>query len=205
MNRTTALRPAAAVALTALLLAGCGESDDGAPDSSPSADASPAGSPARGPGQEASSLRLDSPYVKAAKSGMTAAFGTLVNSGSEDVTVVSATSDITTAMELHETVPDDSGSMVMQPKKGGFVIPAGGSHELSPGGDHLMIMDLTRPVTAGEDITITLTLGDGSTMDVTAPVKDVAGGDETYVGGDKGDMGDMGDMEPGDAESSPTR
>ena len=125
-------------------------------------------------------LTMVDPWVKAADTGMTAAFGTLVNDGDADVTVVSATSDVTPDMELHETVAGGDGAMAMQPKTGGFVVPAGESHVLEPGGDHLMIMDLTRPVVPGEDVTITLDLDDDTTMDVVATAKEFSGADEEY-------------------------
>lgn len=201
MTTIVALRPVAALLLSAIVLAGCGEDSDPTSSSDNRDTSSSSSAGAADAAQENTSLILEDPYVKAADSGMTAAFGTLVNGGLKDVTVVSATSDITTMMELHETVADDSGAMAMQPKQGGFVIPAGGKHELSPGGDHLMIMDLTRPVAPGEDVTITLTLDDGSTVDVVATVKDVAGGEETY----DPDGVDM-DMDMGDqSESTPSR
>lgn len=131
---------------------------------------------------EAASLTVTDPWVKAAESGMTAAFGTLVNSGDTDVVVVSATSGITATMELHETVESADGSMAMQPKQGGFVVPAGGEHELAPGGDHLMMMNLTQAALPGEVVTVTLTLQDGSTLEVEATVKSFSGADEEYQG-----------------------
>lgn len=177
---TTTLRAAiGAVALSAALAA-CGS--DGSDDAPVATDST------TGSSTEAEALTVTDPWVKAAETGMTGAFGTLVNSGEEDVTVVSAAADITDMMELHETVQTDDGAMAMQPKEGGFVVPAGGEHELAPGGDHLMIMDLLRAVEPGEAVTITLTLGDGSTADVEATVKSFTGADENYLDGDM-DMG----------------
>lgn len=174
---TTAI---AATLLTAAALSACGGGDA-------SSDAS-----------TSSGLRLDDGVVRAADSGMTAAFGTLVNDGDEDVVVVSASSDAAEVMELHEVVEAD-GAMVMQQKEGGFVVPAGGSHVLEAGGDHVMFLDLTDGLEPGETVTWTLELEDGSVVELSAPVRDIAAGDEEYMG----DMesGDMGDMESGDMES----
>ena len=188
-HRTTMLLGALALS-TALGACGSEGSDDAtsaseALTSTPSPDAA-----ATAAATEAESLTMTDPWVKSAEEGMTAAFGTLVNSGDSDVTIVSAETDITDTMELHETVQNDDGAMAMQEKDGGFVVPAGGEHELAPGGDHLMIMDLLRPVGPGEAVTITLTLDDGSTADVEATVKDFTGADEEYQDGDSGmDMG----------------
>jgi periplasmic copper chaperone A len=101
---------------------------------------------------------------------------------------------------LHETVENASGSMVMQEKKGGFTIPAKGSLELAPGGNHLMLMDLTGPIKAGDDVTFTLTMKDGSTYEFTAPAKDYTGANENYEGGDMEGM-DMDTSTPTDGST----
>lgn len=72
------------------------------------------------------------------------------------------------------------GGNTMRPKAGGLVVPAGGTHDLAPGGDHLMLMDLTEPLRAGADVELTVVFDDGSTMPVTAQVRDFAGADEEY-------------------------
>ncbi|MFC7640418.1 copper chaperone PCu(A)C [Streptosporangium lutulentum] len=108
----------------------------------------------------ASGLTITDPWVKTVKKGMTSAFGTLVNTTDADVTVVSATSPLSPMVELHE-IADSGGKMVMRPKKGGFVIPARGSQQLQPGGDHLMLMGVTQEVKPGARIPFTLTLAAG--------------------------------------------
>ncbi|MCR1784378.1 copper chaperone PCu(A)C [Nocardioides carbamazepini] len=174
-------------ALTAALLpafTACGGSDD-ARDAAPATttDATDAtGSPTAG-AAGATDLSVTDPWVKAAPDGMTAAFGTLANDGTDDLTVVSAHTAAATSTELHETVENEDGSMAMRPKEGGFVIPAGGSLTLEPGGDHLMLMGLSAPVEPGTTLTLTLTLGDGSTATVEATVKAFDGADEQYQNG----------------------
>ncbi|WP_436701576.1 copper chaperone PCu(A)C [Nocardioides sp. BYT-33-1] len=169
-----------AAVLTAVLLpamAACGGSDDARDPAATTrtADAADAAGNA--------ALSVTDPWVKAATDGMTAAFGTLVNDSTDDVTVVSATTTAAASTELHETVENEDGSMAMRPKEGGFVIPAGGSLTLEPGGDHLMLMGLSAPVEPGTTVTLTLTLGDGSTVPVEATVKAFDGADEQYQNG----------------------
>ena len=135
-------------------------------------------------GTAADGVTISDAWVKSAESGMSAAFGTLHNDSDEDITVVSATTDASPMIELHETVENDSGEMVMRQKDGGFVIPAGASFDLEPGGNHIMLMDLANPLAAGDDVTFTLTLSDDSTYEFTAPVKDYSGANENYEGGD---------------------
>ncbi|MFJ4038472.1 copper chaperone PCu(A)C [Microbacterium sp. NPDC090007] len=164
------LRLGALIAVSALALTAC------------------AGTPAPAPASaQADAFSSSDVWVKAADEGMSAGFGTLANTGDTDLTVVSATDDATSSMQLHETMQNESGQMVMREIEGGFVIPAGGSLELAPGGNHLMFMDVTTPLRAGDETTITLTFADDSTARIVAPIKEFSGANETY----EGDMGDM--------------
>jgi copper(I)-binding protein len=136
----------------------------------------------------ADTLTMTDAWVKANDSGMTGAFGLLENSGTDDITVVSAETSAASMIELHETVANDAGDMVMQEKPDGFVVPAGGSIELAPGGNHIMLMGLTGPLAAGDEATFTLNLADGSSLEFSAPVKDYTGANETYEGDTEMDM-----------------
>ncbi|QHC74983.1 copper chaperone PCu(A)C [Rathayibacter sp. VKM Ac-2805] len=178
--RTRHITALSALSTAALLaLTGCSAGASG----STSAEVAPA----------ATEVSITDGWVKAADSGMSAAFGELENSGTEDVTVVSATSAASSELELHETVANESGEMVMRAKESGFTIPAGGSLELAPGGNHIMLMDLAAPIVAGDEVTVTLTFSDDSTTEFTVPARDYAGANEDYEGGDMDmDMGGEG-------------
>ena len=157
---------AAVLAVSAAALTGCGSS-------TPAADTSAA--------DDAAALSMTGAWTKAAEAGgMTGAFGTLENSGDEDLTVVAASSSAASAVELHEVAMDDDGAMVMREIEGGFVVPAGSEYLLEPGASHLMLMGLTDGLLAGDTVTITLELADGSTLDVDAVAKDFAGANEGY-------------------------
>ncbi|MCF4137327.1 copper chaperone PCu(A)C [Streptomyces sp. Tue 6430] len=185
-RRPRVLVAASAVAVLGMItLAGCGADDSSPSGSGSSATATPGKAAAT-----AAPVTMKDPWVKAARSGMTGAFGTLVNSTDADVTVVSAASGTSKKTELHE-VADMDGKMVMRPKEGGFVIPAKGSHTLEPGSDHLMLMGLTDAVKPGDEIPVTLTFKDGRTLEFTAVVKEFAGGKENYDSG-MSDMKDSG-------------
>ncbi|WP_066374249.1 copper chaperone PCu(A)C [Herbidospora mongoliensis] len=174
---------------TAAAISSCGSTET--PAAAPVAAVPVASAPAAST-PAAPALSITDPWVKTAKKGMTAAFGTLVNNSGADITVVSGASPLSPMIELHEVVESD-GKMVMQPKKGGFVIPAGGTHELTPGGDHIMIMDAKQPVEPGAEIPFTLTLADGGTFEFTALGKDFAGAKEDYQPGmDMGGESDNG-------------
>jgi copper(I)-binding protein len=117
-----------------------------------------------------------------------------VNEGGAEARLESVTTGLAARVELHETVSDGSGGMTMRPKEGGFTIAAGKSHELAPGGDHIMLMELAKPAVAGEEVELVLHFADGSTETVTALVKDFTGADEKYTGSGTGGMSDMSGM-----------
>ncbi|MDH6195456.1 copper(I)-binding protein [Mycobacterium frederiksbergense] len=125
-------------------------------------------------------VEMNEQWASAADSGMAAVFGTLSNTGHHDVHIVSATSPAAGTVEIHEVVGATGGSKTMRPKEGGLTIPAGGTHDLAPGGDHLMLMELTAPLHPGADVEVTMVFEDGSTLPVTAQVRDFPGGNENY-------------------------
>lgn len=193
-GRLFALRALGAASLVALLVAGCGSDDSS--DAQPQAPASPAAA--------GKVVTIADAWVKAATTGMSAAFGELHNSGTAPATVVSVTSPASAAMELHETVANESGEMVMRPREGGFIVPAGGTLTLQPGGNHLMLMDVTSPIKAGDEVDFTITFGDNSTLTFTAPAKDYSGANENYEGGmDMGGQADTAAGTPAPAPATP--
>ncbi|MEV4748866.1 copper chaperone PCu(A)C [Streptosporangium sp. NPDC049248] len=191
------ITPAAILVAAALTLSGCGSQAATVPVAAPSPVV-----PSATPSSAAPALTITDPWVKTAKKGMSAAFGTLVNNTDAEVTVLSATSPISPMIELHEVV-DSKGKMIMRPKEGGIVIPARGTHQLQPGGDHIMLMGVTEAVKPGAQIPFTLNLKDGKTVEFTAVGKDFAGGQEEYqpgmdTEGDKADKDDKG-MDTGES------
>lgn len=183
----TASRFGVLLAVGALLLAGCAST-------TPAADTEAA--------TQADAFAISDAWVKSAESGMSAAFGELENSSGEDITVVAASTEVSPMIELHETVTDETGEMVMQPIDGGFVIPAEGTYALEPGGSHIMLMGLDQPIVAGEEVTFTLTFSDDSTVEFTAPVKDYSGANENYVGEDSDMDMDMDESDMGESDDS---
>jgi hypothetical protein len=102
--------------------------------------------------------------------GTGGAFMTIVNGGPESDLLLSASSPAAGTIELHETV-DDNGVMRMVPHPEGWEVPARGKLELKPGGKHLMLIKLARPLEAGQDVQITLIFRDAGPVTVQVPVK----------------------------------
>ena len=176
-----ALLAAALLALTAPLLAACA-SDGSGDDSARLAD------DRSGDGAGGAALTFSDGWAKAGETGgMTGVFGTLVNSSGEDLVITGVESDAAGMIELHEVTADG----VMQRIEGDVVVPADGSFELAPGANHIMLMDLTRDLLAGDEVSLTLhcsssTDGDELSFEFTVLVKDYSGANEEY-GGEHGD------------------
>lgn len=153
--------------VAALFVSGCSSSDSDTDDSA------------------SGELLVADAWVKATDGPMTGAFGIITNETGEEVAVVSATTSASDKTELHETVEED-GQMIMQVKPGGFIIPSGEDFTLQPGGNHVMIMALEEPIKAGDEITITLNLASGDSIEFEAQAKESAAGEEPYHEGDEG-------------------
>lgn len=129
-----------------------------------------------------SALTTKDMWVKAADLGMTAAFGVITNPTKKDIRIIAARSPQYTNMaQLHEVVMDgESDQMIMQEKNRGFLIPAGKTVELKPGGDHIMFMGLEKPITAGVLVPITLIGSKGEQLSFRALAKVYSGANENY-------------------------
>ena len=106
---------------------------------------------------------------------MTGSFMTLSNSSDKDVTLIGGVSDAAGMIEIHEV---NDGNMTAMPE--GLVIPAGGEVKLRMGGYHVMLMELSKELVAGDEVTVILEFDNGEKVDYTAAVKDIAMDDETY-------------------------
>ena len=130
-------------------------------------------------------LAMTGAFVRASVEGspMTAVFGTLTNTTDGEITLAGFEASVEAeAYEIHEVVDG-----VMREKEDGLVIPAGESHELAPGQDHLMLMGLAVPIEAGDTVDVTLILDDGTEIELDpVPVRTVAAGDESY--GEDGEL-----------------
>ncbi|WP_114966589.1 copper chaperone PCu(A)C [Alkalilacustris brevis] len=85
-----------------------------------------------------------------------AAFMVVENHAAQDDRLVAVSSDAAERVELHTHIETD-GVMRMVEVEEGFVIPAGSTHALARGGDHVMFLGLTAPFVHGETVTVTLT------------------------------------------------
>ncbi|MFA7096931.1 MAG: copper chaperone PCu(A)C [Gammaproteobacteria bacterium] len=122
-------------------------------------------------GSAADSVTAADAYIRAVPPGQpnSAAFMVLKNGDSVDHALVGAASPAANVVELHTHVHED-GMMKMRPVDK-IDIKAGGETALQPGGLHIMLIDLTQPLTPGERVPVTLTFEDGTSKNIDAEVR----------------------------------
>ncbi|GGX59999.1 hypothetical protein GCM10007385_31550 [Tateyamaria omphalii] len=120
----------------------------------------------------ADGIMVMDPYARAAspaaKSG--AAFMMIHNETGQDDTLISASTEAAARVELHTHIEVSDGVMQMTEIQGGIPLPAGGTHHMMRGGDHVMLMGLTGPLEQDATIEVTLTLEKAGDIVVTIPV-----------------------------------
>jgi hypothetical protein len=84
---------------------------------------------------------------------------------------VSVDSAVASDAQLHETLMDEE-MMQMREATDGFAIPSGSTLEFSPGGKHIMLMGLEKPLTTGEQFVLSLRFENNKVMRVPIEVKD---------------------------------
>jgi copper(I)-binding protein len=135
--------------------------------------------------ESAASLSITDAWSRQPAEGQmkTAVYGVVSNTTDADITLVSASTSVTSNVELHETLVADDGTMSMQEVEAGFVVPAGATFTFEPGGPHVMLLDID-PATYPTDSVDMILVGDGGeTLAFEAEVRELAA--------DEGEMEDM--------------
>jgi copper(I)-binding protein len=99
----------------------------------------------------------------------TAAYAVFENGGPSEVQIVAATADVAGVGEIHEMMR--SGDMMRMAPVKSLTIPSRGKVELRPGGLHVMLFDLNKPIKEGDTVTLTFETSSGATVQATAPVR----------------------------------
>jgi len=91
----------------------------------------------------------------------------------QDARLVSVSSPEVPIVEIHEMTMQDHVMKMRQVPS--LALPAGKTVELKPGGYHLMLLDLKKPLTAGDRLPLTLVIegrdGRRERVDVTAEIR----------------------------------
>jgi hypothetical protein len=80
---------------------------------------------------------------------------TIENKGSTPDRLIGGSADVADKVQVHEMAMNN-GVMTMRPLDKGLVIEPGKTVKLAPGGYHLMLLDLKRPLKQGDKLPVTL-------------------------------------------------
>lgn len=118
-------------------------------------------------------VTVKDPWVRGTVAQQKATGAFMLLESATDARIVSAASPVAGVVEIHEMRME--GDVMRMRAVDGLDLPAGRSVELKPGGHHVMLMDLKKPLSEGDMVPLTLTLetrdGKRSTLEVQAPVK----------------------------------
>lgn len=128
---------------------------------------------------KAGSLTIGHPHTTAAPGSNAAVYLTVRNDGAEADRLIAAKGDIAAAIELH-TSSDESGAMQMRPVEA-VEVPVGQTVALKPGGDHIMLIGLTAPLTENGMVPLTLVFEKAGEVQVEVDIQ--ASGKHDHGGG----------------------
>jgi len=121
-------------------------------------------------------LVIDHPWTRATPKSAKVAGGYLkiTNTGSTPDRLTGGSADVSRTFEVHE-MSMDGGVMKMRELKNGLEIPPGATVELRPGAYHIMMMNLSHPLAAGEKVKASLTFEKAGKVDVEFAVQPIGG------------------------------
>ena len=191
--RTVTRTAAAGLVVAALALAGCGSDSDGGTASDATTTTAASSTTAA-----TAELKLDDVWARKSPAGTTMGAIYLTITSPEDDKLVAAAvpAEVAGDAQIHETVMAEEGDMSSTTMAGGgdmssttmagggdmgsmtmrevdsIDLPAGEAVELKPGGYHIMLIDLVKPLEVGEQIELTLTFEQAGDRTVTAEVRE---------------------------------
>ncbi|KRB07563.1 copper chaperone PCu(A)C [Lysobacter sp. Root690] len=123
-------------------------------------------------------VAVDTPWVRATVPQQTATGAFMRLTASRDLRLIGARSDVAQNTEVHEMAMQ--GQMMRMREVAAVPLPRGQAVALAPGGYHVMLIGLKRPLSAGEQVTLTLVFEDAggkhSEQTVQAPVRPLGAG-----------------------------
>ena len=114
-------------------------------------------------------VQITDPYARILV-GSGAVYFMMMNHAATDDVLVAASSPDAQMVHLMNSSADANGVMKMADVQGGFPVAADGSRTLAGGGDHVMLMGVTRKVGTGDTVTVVLTFEHAGAVTLTVPV-----------------------------------
>jgi len=123
---------------------------------------------------KAGDLVIEHPWARATPGGakVGGAYLTITNKGTVADKMLGGSSPAAKRVEVHEMAMKND-VMTMRPLANGLSIGPGQTVTLAPGGYHIMLMDLNRPLKQGQQVPITLRFEKAGTVDVTFDVQGI--------------------------------
>lgn len=118
----------------------------------------------------AAELELSGGFLRASPKVANAGAGflTIKNPNAEADTLLGAEADISKVVELHTHIKD--GDVMRMRQVESIAVPAGGVAELKPGADHIMFINLNKPLAEGQKVPVTLVFAKAGKKVVELPV-----------------------------------
>lgn len=142
---------------------------------------------------ESAVARVTSPLAQTA-----AVYLTIRNHQGEEDRLFRVEGDVADRVEIHTHTQDEAGVMRMIELEDGISIEGGATHQLAPGGDHIMLLGLAAPLEQGDTFELLLFFDVWVPMVVTVTVDNDAVNALASHGDGHGDMDADMDMEEGD-------
>lgn len=114
-------------------------------------------------------IAISNARIRVPSNGMivTAAYFNVKNNSNEELDLVSATSSFSPKIELHTHNKSDDGMMEMRQIEQ-VTIPKGQEIILNPGGLHLMVFDINKPIKEGDSIDFEAVFKNGKSIKFNA-------------------------------------
>lgn len=114
-------------------------------------------------------------WVRGVVKGQTTTGAFMTLKSTEDAVLTSASSPVAKQVEVHEMKMQ--GDMMMMRPIAELAVPANKPVELRPGGYHVMLIGLTKPIATGDKVPVTLNFqsknGKKGSIDVQAEVREL--------------------------------
>lgn len=125
----------------------------------------------------AQEVSVKDPWIRGTVQGQSATGAFMELTGKSNARLVGAASPVAKSVEVHN-MKVENGVMKMFPVDG-VELPAGKLVKLAPGGYHVMLMDLQKPLNAGDKVPLKLTFELANkkreTVDLSVDVRDIKG------------------------------
>lgn len=118
----------------------------------------------------AAEVQINDAYLRVSNPMAAAAFLEITNLSGQDDRLIALRSDAAARVELHAHREDTNGVMQMIHLEEGIALPAGATHLLERGGDHVMFMGLTHTLAEGEVVPVTFVFEQAGEVTVEIPV-----------------------------------